>query len=161
MKKRFSVMRIGFVGCGLAGDTYINSIKKYSHLQLVAVTDRDQVSTKPGEVQTTNRELRLVLYTSRGGESREALRQALRRITGPCDEKVQLRFPITLSGIERGEILRRRLRCGLYLETNYNSPLPPKSECPKYPNTCVPRSWRHRQDLATKDWRDSWTYTRI
>ena len=35
-------MRIGFVGCGHAGDTYINSLKKYPHLQLVAVTDRDQ-----------------------------------------------------------------------------------------------------------------------
>lgn len=33
---------IGFVGCGHAGDTYINSLKKYPHLQLVAVTDRDQ-----------------------------------------------------------------------------------------------------------------------
>jgi predicted dehydrogenase len=35
-------MRIGFVGCGHAGDSYINSLKKYPHLQLVAVTDRDQ-----------------------------------------------------------------------------------------------------------------------
>lgn len=35
-------MRIGFVGCGHAGDGYLNSLKKYPHLQLVAVTDRDQ-----------------------------------------------------------------------------------------------------------------------
>lgn len=57
-------------------------------------------------------------------------------IPGACDEKALLRFPITLSGIERGEILRRALRCGLYLETNYESPLPPKSEQAKYPNAC-------------------------
>ena len=35
-------MRIGFVGCGYAGDIYFNSIKKYPHLKLAAVTDRDQ-----------------------------------------------------------------------------------------------------------------------
>ena len=35
-------MKIGFVGCGHAGDIYISSIKKYPHLKLVAVTDRDQ-----------------------------------------------------------------------------------------------------------------------
>lgn len=35
-------MRIGFVGCGHAGDSYINSLKKYPHLQLAAVTDIDQ-----------------------------------------------------------------------------------------------------------------------
>ncbi|MBN2846537.1 MAG: DegT/DnrJ/EryC1/StrS family aminotransferase, partial [Deltaproteobacteria bacterium] len=57
-------------------------------------------------------------------------------ITGNCDEKALLRFPIMLPGIERGEILRRALRCGLYLETNYESPLPPKSEHAKYPNAC-------------------------
>lgn len=35
-------MRIGFVGCGHAGDSYINSLRKYPNLQLIAVTDRDQ-----------------------------------------------------------------------------------------------------------------------
>ena len=57
-------------------------------------------------------------------------------ITGACDEKALLRFPITLPGIERGEVLRRALRCGLYLETNYESPLAPESEHAKYPNAC-------------------------
>ncbi len=55
-------------------------------------------------------------------------------ITDVCDEKALLRFPITLSGIDRGEILRRALKCGLYLETNYESPLAPTSEFAKYPN---------------------------
>lgn len=58
-------------------------------------------------------------------------------ITGVCDEKALLRFPITVSGIERGEILRRALRSGLYLETNYESPLAPKMEHAKYPNACL------------------------
>ena len=35
-------MRIGFVGCGYAGDSYIQSLRKYPHLNLVGVTDRDQ-----------------------------------------------------------------------------------------------------------------------
>jgi predicted dehydrogenase len=35
-------MRIGFVGCGYTADMYIQSLKKYSHLELVAVTDRNQ-----------------------------------------------------------------------------------------------------------------------
>ncbi len=35
-------MRIGFVGCGYVADIYIQSLKKYAHLELVAVTDRDQ-----------------------------------------------------------------------------------------------------------------------
>jgi dTDP-4-amino-4,6-dideoxygalactose transaminase len=55
-------------------------------------------------------------------------------IAGECDEKALLRFPIALPGLERGEILRRALRCGLYLETNYENPLAPKTEQAKYPN---------------------------
>jgi predicted dehydrogenase len=35
-------MRIGFVGCGYTADMYIKSLKNYSHLELAAVTDRDQ-----------------------------------------------------------------------------------------------------------------------
>jgi len=35
-------MQIGFVGCGYAADIYFQSLKKYPHLKLVAVTDRDQ-----------------------------------------------------------------------------------------------------------------------
>ena len=41
-----------------------------------------QSVTPPNRLETTNRELLLALYTSRGGEPREALREALRRITG-------------------------------------------------------------------------------
>ena len=55
-------------------------------------------------------------------------------VSGACDEKALLRFPIILPGIDRDEILRRALRCGLYLETNYESPLASKSEHAKYPN---------------------------
>lgn len=33
---------IGFVGCGYAGDLYIGGIRKYPHLKMIAVTDRDQ-----------------------------------------------------------------------------------------------------------------------
>src|SRR5665647_2396652 len=35
-------MRIGFVGCGYTADMYIQGLKKYPHLELVAVTDRNQ-----------------------------------------------------------------------------------------------------------------------
>ncbi len=35
-------MRIGFAGCGYAGDIYLESLRKYPHLKLAAVTDRDQ-----------------------------------------------------------------------------------------------------------------------
>jgi len=35
-------MRIGFVGCGMAADIYIPSLRKYPHLELAAVHDRDQ-----------------------------------------------------------------------------------------------------------------------
>jgi dTDP-4-amino-4,6-dideoxygalactose transaminase len=55
-------------------------------------------------------------------------------ITDACDEKGLLRFPFTIPGMERGEILRRALRCGLYLETNYEIPVAPRSERAKYSN---------------------------
>jgi predicted dehydrogenase len=35
-------MRIGFVGCGYAADIFFELVNKYPHLELVAVTDRDQ-----------------------------------------------------------------------------------------------------------------------
>lgn len=47
-----------------------------------------------------------------------------------------LRFPIVIPGIERGEILRRALRSGLYLETNYERYLVSESERAKFPNAC-------------------------
>lgn len=34
-------MRIGFVGCGFTADCYMPSLKRYTHLNLVAATDRD------------------------------------------------------------------------------------------------------------------------
>jgi dTDP-4-amino-4,6-dideoxygalactose transaminase len=55
-------------------------------------------------------------------------------VDGACDEKALLRFPIIIPGNERDETLRRALKCGLYLETNYESPLAPKSGHAKYPN---------------------------
>jgi dTDP-4-amino-4,6-dideoxygalactose transaminase len=57
-------------------------------------------------------------------------------ITDACEEKALLRFPIVIPGIERGEILRRALRSGLYLETNYERHLVPKSQRAKFPNAC-------------------------
>lgn len=35
-------MRIGFVGCGYAADSYFQDLAKYPHLELAAATDRDQ-----------------------------------------------------------------------------------------------------------------------
>jgi predicted dehydrogenase len=35
-------MRVGFVGCGYTGDQYLESLRRYPALELVAVTDRDQ-----------------------------------------------------------------------------------------------------------------------
>ncbi len=57
-------------------------------------------------------------------------------VNDTCDEKALLRYPIAIPGIERGEILRRALRGGLYLETNYESIIAPKEEQRVYPNAC-------------------------
>jgi len=35
-------MRVGLVGCGMAADIYVPSLRKYPHLELAAVHDRDQ-----------------------------------------------------------------------------------------------------------------------
>lgn len=51
-----------------------------------------------------------------------------------CDERALLRFPVVLPGRERREILLRALSKGLYLETNYERPLPGPSELGRYPN---------------------------
>lgn len=57
-------------------------------------------------------------------------------ITDACQAKALLRFPIVIPGIDRGEFLRRALRRGLYLETNYERLLAAKSEHAKFPNAC-------------------------
>jgi dTDP-4-amino-4,6-dideoxygalactose transaminase len=51
-----------------------------------------------------------------------------------CDEAALLRFPVVLPGRQRREILLRALSEGLYLETNYERPLPDPSEAGRYPN---------------------------
>lgn len=55
-------------------------------------------------------------------------------VDAETDERGLLRFPIALPGMERGEILRRALSRGLYLETNYERLLAPESEQPNFPN---------------------------
>ena len=52
-----------------------------------------------------------------------------------CDEGALLRFPIAVRGKARGEVLRRTLREGLYLETNYEHILAPESEWAAFPNS--------------------------
>ncbi|MGC8811392.1 MAG: DegT/DnrJ/EryC1/StrS family aminotransferase [bacterium] len=55
-------------------------------------------------------------------------------VTKECDAGGVLRFPIAFPGRERKDILRNALARGLFLETNYDEPLPEKSEWDKYPN---------------------------
>jgi dTDP-4-amino-4,6-dideoxygalactose transaminase len=55
-------------------------------------------------------------------------------VTGACDESGILRFPIAFPGVDRSDILRRALRRGVYLETNYEDPLVPVSARAKFPN---------------------------
>ena len=55
-------------------------------------------------------------------------------LTAECDNKALLRFPFSIPGIQRGEILRSALRRGLYLETNYETPRASESEQTKFPH---------------------------
>ncbi len=50
------------------------------------------------------------------------------------DDAGLLRFPIAFPGRDRADILRRALRRGLYLETEFEAPLPPRSEWERFPN---------------------------
>jgi len=38
-------MRFGIIGCGVTADLYMDSLRRYPHLELVSVTDRDQQRT--------------------------------------------------------------------------------------------------------------------
>ena len=51
------------------------------------------------------------------------------------DKSGILRYPIVVPGIERGELLRETLNRGLYLETNYELPLPGHDEWSRFPNS--------------------------
>jgi dTDP-4-amino-4,6-dideoxygalactose transaminase len=55
-------------------------------------------------------------------------------ITDSTDRQGVLRFPVTVPGLRRRDVLEASLRRGIYLETNYEEPLPPRSEWAKYPN---------------------------
>ena len=45
-----------------------------------------------------------------------------------------LRFPVAFPGKSRAEALRNALRRGLYLETEFEQPMPPSAECARFPN---------------------------
>jgi dTDP-4-amino-4,6-dideoxygalactose transaminase len=51
-----------------------------------------------------------------------------------CDDAGLLRFPVAFPGRERSELLRSSLKRGLFLETNYERPLPEEKELAKFPN---------------------------
>jgi len=51
-----------------------------------------------------------------------------------CDDAGLLRFPVAFPGRDRSEILRLALDRGLFLEVNYERPLPEESELSKFPN---------------------------
>jgi dTDP-4-amino-4,6-dideoxygalactose transaminase len=51
-----------------------------------------------------------------------------------CDDAGFLRFPVAFPGRERSEILRLSLDRGLFLEVNYDRPLPEENELSKFPN---------------------------
>jgi dTDP-4-amino-4,6-dideoxygalactose transaminase len=55
-------------------------------------------------------------------------------VTARSDENALLRFPVAIPGVDRGEVLRRGLRSGLYLETNYERPLAPELHRSRFPN---------------------------
>jgi dTDP-4-amino-4,6-dideoxygalactose transaminase len=50
------------------------------------------------------------------------------------DDAGLLRYPVAFPGRQRSEILRRALERGLYLEVNYERPLPEENELSKFPN---------------------------
>jgi perosamine synthetase len=50
------------------------------------------------------------------------------------DDAGLLRFPVVFPGRERSELLRFALNRGLYLETNYETPLPEEKELAGFPN---------------------------
>lgn len=51
-----------------------------------------------------------------------------------CDDGGLLRFPVAFPGRDRSEILRLSLSRGLFLETNYEQPLPEEYERSGFPN---------------------------
>jgi dTDP-4-amino-4,6-dideoxygalactose transaminase len=51
------------------------------------------------------------------------------------DDAGLLRFPVAFPGRERSQILRLALQRGVYLETNYERPLPEESEYARVPNS--------------------------
>ena len=51
-----------------------------------------------------------------------------------CDDGGLLRFPIAIQGQSRAELLRGALKRGIYLETEFEQPLPPSSELAHFPH---------------------------
>jgi dTDP-4-amino-4,6-dideoxygalactose transaminase len=51
-----------------------------------------------------------------------------------CDDAGLLRFPVAFPGRERSEMLRLSLNRGLFLETNYERPLPEEQDWARFPN---------------------------
>ena len=51
-----------------------------------------------------------------------------------CDDAGLLKFPVACPGRERSELLRSSLKRGLFLEVNYERPLPEDKELAKFPN---------------------------
>jgi dTDP-4-amino-4,6-dideoxygalactose transaminase len=56
-------------------------------------------------------------------------------VGGDDDKAALLRFPVVLPGVDRATVLRQALSRGLYLETNYEKPLPPEREWARFPNS--------------------------
>jgi dTDP-4-amino-4,6-dideoxygalactose transaminase len=52
-----------------------------------------------------------------------------------CDDEGLMRFPVAFPGRDRSEILRMGLNHGLFLETNYEQPLPEEHEASRFPNS--------------------------
>lgn len=55
-------------------------------------------------------------------------------VTPDTDRGGMLRFPVSLWGRRRADVLRQALRHGVYLETNYERPLADHRDWNKYPN---------------------------
>ncbi len=55
-------------------------------------------------------------------------------LPGGCDDAGLLRFPIAFPGKSRAEVLRRALRRGLYLETEFEQLLPEPADQSRFPN---------------------------
>jgi predicted dehydrogenase len=117
-------MRIGFVGCGYTADMYIKSLRKYPHLELVAVTDRNRkraldfsacysVKTCPTVEELLAKEsIELIVNLTDPNSHFEVSKLCLEAGKNVYSEK-----PLTMTFSEAKELVELADRKGLYLSS--------------------------------------------